>query len=124
MNKDQPNWVVEYNHFTDLHRKITNRNKITFSHLPKETISLPYQSKFPDVICTYVVFDRKTLLTKIGRSTNYELRIRKLEIELGTSLMLIKVFPGDIEKELHLIFYDYRHTGEWFNLTSDQLDAL
>lgn len=102
-----------------------NVDKIRFYHQPKETIKVTIEQSWVNCVHTYIVYSPITLLTKIGRSANYENRIQKLENENG-QLILIAVFKGDIEKWFHLRYSRYRSDNgrEWFNLTKRQLDYI
>lgn len=65
---------------------------------------------------TYIVFNKKTGLIKIGRSTNHKARIQALNNKHSTNLQLLTVFNIDCEATLHKRYKDYHVGNEWFNI--------
>lgn len=72
---------------------------------------------------TYVMFDSKANLYKIGRSYNpYK---REKDISCGNpSIQLILICDNDIERKMHKEFNSKRITGEWFRLNADDILIL
>lgn len=64
--------------------------------------------------CTYLVRNPLTNLIKIGKSENVNERINNLSLMNGVELETLAVISKNIERELHLLFKDYRKFGEWF----------
>lgn len=52
---------------------------------------------------------------KIGVSKNVPERLKQLQTSRSMELRVIHVFNGNLEKELHKQFADYRLKGEWFS---------
>lgn len=87
---------------------------------------------FKTVSCVYIVKDKSTGLSKIGKTINFSRRYRELcsfcANHLGSELMndrLILCSPSEvsrIEKDLHDYYAIYREHGEWFNLKDNQYD--
>lgn len=104
-----------------------NVDKIRFNHLPAGSIKedpIPHELKLIGGMKTYVAVSSNTGLVKIGRSTNYELRIRQQEVRRKDVLLVVSVFNDDREMRLHRRFADKRVTGEWFRLTLDEVAQL
>lgn len=68
----------------------------------------------------YLVFDKKSYLTKIGQTKNINKRISTLTTA-NPYLRLFYVSDAITEKELHEKCKDKRVTGEWFALTKEDL---
>lgn len=75
-------------------------------------------------IKTYVAVSSNTGLVKIGRSSNYELRLRGLEAKSKDTMLVIAVFNDNRELQLHRRFDKKRIVGEWFSLTFEDLEQL
>ena len=76
----------------------------------------------------YIVYNRKTKLTKIGITENLERRISQIENGIGGGVEFIawsKFKSAEkTEKFLHSIFQEKRKSGEWFNLDKNEIDYL
>jgi hypothetical protein len=72
----------------------------------------------------YLIVTEKENVCKIGYSNNPEKRLQSLQTANAERLILSKVITGDKkkEKELHLLFKNYKLEGEWFSLTSEIVD--
>ncbi len=73
---------------------------------------------------TYVMLNHDTNLIKIGKSCDVDRRRNTLETQSGSRIEVIKIFPTDIEAELHRKFDAYRVRGEWFNFPNEVLQEL
>ena len=75
---------------------------------------------------TYIVKDMRTGLYKIGRTTLPSVwdRLNSWKHIACASLDLILVVPCDVEAKLHRHFDDVRVRGEWFQLSSQDLQDL
>lgn len=96
-----------------------NATTIRWHHKPKETVNVFNAIKSAHKVQTYVVYNPATKLTKIGRSTNYELRIQTIESKLLTRLIVICVINADYELVLHKMYKYQRVIDEWFNLSNE-----
>lgn len=72
---------------------------------------------------TYLMKDSSNTFTKIGISNNPKLREKTLQAEKPT-ISLLYTFNKNIEKELHSKYKDKRIRGEWFNLSSEDIDII
>lgn len=68
---------------------------------------------------TYIIFNNKSNLFKIGKTKNLGKRMSLLENEYGVKLQLIGFLDTDIESELHIKYSKNRVHGEWFNISMD-----
>lgn len=61
---------------------------------------------------------------KIGYSKNINKRICQLQVSSPVKLELLHLIDGDVslEKELHLLFKDFRTNGEWFYYSDEILN--
>jgi hypothetical protein len=104
--------------------RLVNVTKCRFFHTPKETLPVnPVQSKRWEVK-TYVLYNPMTCLTKIGRSTNYELRKQQLEAKHKCKLKVIAVINGDHEHILHKAMHSKRSSYEWFYLKQQDFTLI
>lgn len=75
---------------------------------------------------TYLIghLGRPDLPVKIGKANCVKGRLSTLQTGHYTDLELLLTLPGgyEVERELHNRFADKRVRGEWFNLTSDDLE--
>lgn len=78
-------------------------------------ILLSGESKVSEPQKTYIVYNPKTRLIKIGKSVDVKSRISTISTMAGSILEVIKVFDDDIESTLHSIFSGIRQHGEWFS---------
>ncbi|MFA5174676.1 MAG: GIY-YIG nuclease family protein [Candidatus Pacearchaeota archaeon] len=76
----------------------------------------------------YIIYNKKTQLTKIGITENLEKRIAHLENQCGCSLDCVAwidiVHARETEIFLHATFDCYRQRGEWFSLDKDGITFL
>lgn len=104
---------------------ITNLSKIHLHHTTKETVQpSQYVCDNAIVVYTYIAYDEVSGLTKIGRSSNYQVRIQKLSRSIGNPMSLINVIAGDIEKQLHNKYREYSVGNEWFYFNESLLHEL
>lgn len=63
---------------------------------------------------------------KIGRADNPVLRLSQIQTANPYEVSLIRTFPnkGYKEKELHVLFKDKLHKGEWFSLTDEEVVSV
>ena len=64
---------------------------------------------------------------KIGYSCNLSERLRDLQVGNHCKLTVYKTIenvPQRLEKKLHHFFDEYRIRGEWFRITTDQIDDV
>lgn len=64
---------------------------------------------------TYIVFNPKSNLIKIGKSISPKNRIRTLETQSGAIFDVLALIDSDLEHKLHKKFAEYRTVGEWFD---------
>lgn len=74
------------------------------------------------MIYTYLVFDKLSGLTKIGKTKDLKSRLSTLSTS-NLNLGLIYAEAIDVEKELHLLFKDKKARKEWFDLTKEEVKA-
>jgi len=76
----------------------------------------------------YIIYNKKTKLTKIGITENLEKRITRLEHQCGCPLDCVAwvyiEHARETETFLHATFNCYRQYGEWFSLDKDCIDFL
>lgn len=73
----------------------------------------------PSGIYTYLIFDERTGLYKIGKSKDPYKRMKilsNLQSSFRPSLRLVSTINADVESFLHCRFKSKRHHGEWFGL--------
>ena len=75
------------------------------------------------VFKTYFLRDINTGHIKIGKSTNVDERIKNFRV-INPSIELMTVVNKDIELELHDEYEHKRITGEWFDLTENDLNNI
>ncbi|KKB00220.1 GIY-YIG nuclease family protein [Avibacterium paragallinarum] len=73
-----------------------------------------HQDQKENSIFTYIVFNPKSNLIKIGKSISPKKRIRTLETQAGAHFEVLALIHGDEESKLHKKFDKYRTIGEWF----------
>lgn len=74
---------------------------------------------------TYVIKSNVLNLHKIGRTKNFEARVKSLANKIkDKNLQVIKTYDGDSEKYLHNMFSHKRVRGEWFDLNESDLSYL
>ncbi|MFB2922778.1 MULTISPECIES: GIY-YIG nuclease family protein [Aerosakkonema] len=76
----------------------------------------------------YVVRSGLSNLYKIGRTTNFQKRLKTLQTSCAVELTVVKTFFSrdavSLEKAAHDKFAYFRQKGEWFELNSEQLTQL
>lgn len=76
----------------------------------------------------YFVKDPEINLIKIGRSRDFDKRFYSLNKEFNENLEVIhKIYTDDcfeLEKKFHEHFDKYRFSGEWFKLTTKDMDFV
>lgn len=72
---------------------------------------------------TYLMTDSNTGFTKIGRSVKPKFRESTLQSEKPT-ITLLATCEIDCEEELHEKYKTKRGRGEWFNLSSDDIESI
>ncbi|MBD2180303.1 GIY-YIG nuclease family protein [Planktothrix sp. FACHB-1355] len=76
----------------------------------------------------YIVRSGSSNLYKIGRTTNFQKRLKTLQTSCATQLTVVKTFFSldavSLEKAAHCKFAHFRQKGEWFELNSEQLTQL
>lgn len=74
----------------------------------------------------YFIQCQVTRLIKIGIAGNVAKRFRKLQTQSPTDLALLKTMTGGraLEAELHAMFAEHRHHGEWFSPHDDLMKYL
>lgn len=72
---------------------------------------------------TYLMKDKSTGCTKIGKSFEPRMRERTLQSE-KPSIELLAVCNENIEKKLHKEFADFRVRGEWFRLEESLIKGI
>lgn len=65
-------------------------------------------------------------LTKIGISINPEKRLKQLNLGKEGIVLWKKQFPSilQVEKSLHNLYEDKRVSGEWYDLTEDEIEEI
>jgi hypothetical protein len=97
--------------------QVENVTKIKFLH-GKPFVGCEVVKKELSILPkTYLVFDPRSRLHKIGRSTNPGVRIRELNITHNTSLDIMIILDVDVEKMLHKKYKTHQVHGEWFYLS-------
>jgi hypothetical protein len=81
-----------------------------------------YVKKEPKVINTYLMTDASGYI-KIGKSQNINKRLSTLKIGNPT-IKVINFLDKNIEHELHTIYNSKRIVGEWFDLSSEDLQDI
>lgn len=79
--------------------------------------------KSPKPTYTYVFLDEHTGIYKIGKSNNPIVR-EKTILSQAPMIKMIYEIRDNVEKELHNIFADKRHRGEWFLLNDTDLNYI
>lgn len=76
----------------------------------------------------YVIKDPDIQLYKIGRSSDFNKRLKMLSSEFKSELETVLLIPTNdtisLEKEIHDYFDDLRFTGEWFKLTEQDIGEI
>lgn len=106
-----------------------DKNRLDFYHGLKDHLNkTPCNNKIEDKGFVYVVYNPKTKLTKIGRSTNPKSRIKSLAFGAGCDLKELAIVRvedcSQVENMLHKKFNHARKVGEWFKLDIVEKEAL
>ena len=75
----------------------------------------------------FITVENNTNVVKIGYTTNLVDRFNALQTGNHCELTVyktIKNVPRRLEKKLHRFFSKYRIRGEWFKITTDQIDDV
>lgn len=76
----------------------------------------------------YVVRSGSSNFYKIGRTTNFQKRLKTLQTSCAAQLTVVKTFFSldavSLEKAAHAKFTHFRQKGEWFELNSEQITQL
>jgi hypothetical protein len=73
---------------------------------------------------TYFARARGTNLVKIGRSTDVQQRIKSLQTGCPQEIDVIGIADGDCESNWHRRFSGHRRTGEWFELSDQDISQI
>ena len=86
-------------------------------------LSLRFDKPISDApLKTYIIYNKKLKKYKIGRTkNNVEDRIKQIPSIEAKDTTIISVINIDFELELHRFFSKKRFSGEWFDLSSDDL---
>lgn len=70
-----------------------------------------------------IYFIRSGNYIKIGYADDPARRLKELQTANPGELEILGIAPGNVarEREIHIIFADFRANGEWFELTTDIL---
>lgn len=72
---------------------------------------------------TYVIRDRLSGLTKIGKTSNIKTRLSTLSTSnLNLSLLIVESI--NLEKELHTLFKDKKVKKEWYDLSAEDIEGI
>jgi hypothetical protein len=119
--KDSQKVIVNYNIYDKIKEIIklyTEKPKTFYFNTPAK----PKQKDIKEKVC-YIMIDKSTKYVKIGNSINPYHRERTLQAEKPTIEML-HIFKENIEAELHKKYAKKRIRGEWFNLTTNQVNRI
>ncbi len=72
---------------------------------------------------TYLMVDRNTGYTKIGKSKDPVFRERTLQSEKPT-ISLFAICEDNVERALHSLYENKRVRGEWFDLTPNEVSNI
>lgn len=73
------------------------------------------------MIKTYLILDTGANLIKIGKAKCVESRLKQIQANCGSLLVVKHVFDDDIEVRLHRAFKHKRKHGEWFDISADEV---
>lgn len=71
---------------------------------------------------TYILKNKLTNRIKIGKTTDFVTRRRKLEVYSGVGLELVALIDNDIEALLHEKFKSLKLFSEWFDASSGEIE--
>lgn len=69
---------------------------------------------------TYVIQDSLADIVKIGFSKNVKKRLSQIRVS-NIHVILLKSFNGDYEEFLHTYFSDRHVTGDWYDVTLEEI---
>lgn len=93
------------------------------------TVRFLTEGKAPEVdlgSCIYVIENPENGWQKVGMTANLPVRFKSLEAKIGGNLSLQAAAPvlrelmRIVERRAHNILCNYRTTGEWFDVTTEQ----
>lgn len=71
---------------------------------------------------TYIIKSELLALYKIGRTKEIDKRLKGLiSSTKDNNLSVVRLYNGDLEKQLHVMFSHKRIRGEWFDLNEEDL---
>lgn len=108
---------------------IEETNSIILENFINSTTSITYKKKEPEPKYLYIMKDISTGYHKIGISKNPQYREKTLQSEKPTIEIVwvsdsTTIKARDIEKALHNYFEHRRTRGEWYNLSSHQIESI
>ena len=108
---------------------IEETNSIILENFINSTKSITYKKKEPEPKYLYIMKDTSTGYHKIGISKNPQYREKTLQSEKPTIEIVwvsdsTTIKARDIEKALHSYFEHRRTRGEWYNLSSHQIESI
>ncbi len=75
------------------------------------------------MVMTYLMYNPKSKLYKIGKSINPRKRLIEIQGMAGNQLRLLYVIPRNVEHELHTKFATQCHYSEWFTDEGGSIQA-
>jgi hypothetical protein len=72
---------------------------------------------------TYLIFDKLSKLTKIGKTKDLKSRLSTLSTG-NLNLEIVLFSKGDFENECHVLFKDKKVDKEWFNLSLEDVEGI
>ena len=73
----------------------------------------------------YIIRNENSKIVKIGKSLNLTSRLNNFKTSFGSGLILVGFFYcenyNDLENQLHKKFFDKKVSGEWFDLSEQQI---
>jgi hypothetical protein len=81
------------------------------------------EAKARPVVCTYLMRDNRNGLIKIGKSITPGKREKTLQSE-EPEIVMFAFLEQNIESLLHKRYKQHRVRGEWFSLTTTQIEEL
>ncbi len=75
------------------------------------------------MVKTYLMYNPKSKLYKIGKSINPRKRLIEIQGMAGNPLRLLYVIPRNVEYELHTKFAVQCHYSEWFTDEGGSIQA-
>jgi len=109
-------WIMDSQDIPKIVSLLKCKPRIKKIKIPKKV-----ETKATQVV--YLIKDSNTGLYKIGKSSNPLRREKTLQSE-KPSIKMVKVFEEITEKDLHNQYSSFRVRGEWFNLSSIQVEYI